>query len=332
MNNLESSDGSVREGAVEVYKCKTHWLLNYVSGVVFRFSQALLPLFLGSKPQAKACIYETVQTALNGVDMYNWFAKDFGDINSFENPRLGPFYAIIMGSFMAFMVQLFFCYRIWIINRAIWWLCLVIAAISGSQVVAGFIGGVQAHLSSDDVTEHHDQTVLVYMWLVGDAVADVMIAVTMTLCLVRAMANVSQQTNAIVYRIIRLTMETNALSAGIAVLSIILYGGKPNDTYYITPTLVLGKLYANTLLVTFNNRAFLQMSPGGPMSSSHASTRVITFSSNIPFGAGLRFDDPMVTTTESHGVTITNQTRTLGDAEIMLDSLHQIHADKHNHL
>ncbi|KAG6888543.1 hypothetical protein C0995_007555 [Termitomyces sp. Mi166 len=133
------------------------------------------------------------------------------------------------------------------------------------------------------------------------------------------MTNVSQQTNAIVYRIIRLTMETNALSAGIAVLSIILFAGTPNNTYFITPTLVLGKLYANTLLVTFNNRAFLRMSPGGPMTSSHASTRVITFSSNIPFNAGLKFDDPMVTTMESHGVTITNQTRTLGDAEIGLD-------------
>ncbi|KAG6872198.1 hypothetical protein C0995_012090 [Termitomyces sp. Mi166 len=237
-----------------------------------------IPPNIGAIAAPQWLVYETVQTALNGVDMYNWFAKGFGNISSFATPGLGAFYIAVMGSFMALIVQLFFCYRIWIINRAIWWWCLVIAAISGLQVVAGFIGGIQAHLLSD-IAKRHTQTVIVYMWLVGDAVADVMIAVTMTLCLVRAMANVTQQTNAIVYRIIRLTVETNALSAGIAVLSIILFAGTPNNTYFITP-----------------------------------------------------FEDPMVTTMESHEVTNTNQTRTLGDVEIGLDSLHQMHGDKHNHL
>ncbi|KAG6861523.1 hypothetical protein C0995_015256, partial [Termitomyces sp. Mi166 len=144
--------------------------------------------------------------------------------------------------------------------------------------------------------------------------------------LLRASPKVHRQTNAVVHHIIRLTMETNALSAGIAVLSVILFAGTPNNTYFITPTLVLGKLYANTLLVTFNNRAFLQKSAESPPSSygssgnysSSASTRANTFRSNIPFAAGLKFEDPMEGTMESHGVTITNHTRTLGDTEIEL--------------
>ncbi|KAF5386559.1 hypothetical protein D9615_001588 [Tricholomella constricta] len=292
-------------------------------------------------------VFESVQTALNGVDMYHWFAKGFGNVLNFADPRLSPFYTPMMGSIMALVVQLFFCYRIWVINRSFWWWCLLIAAVSVVQAVAGFIGGVkvfayynlfpiacsdsgQAHLTSD-VAKRHNQSSLVYLWLVGDAVADVMIAATMTFSLLRASPKAHRQTNDVVSRIVRLTVETNALSAGVAIISLVLFAGTPGTTYFITPTLILGKLYANTLLVTFNNRAFLQKSAGGPSSSyvssgnyaSHPSTRVSIYRSNIPFSAGLKFEDPTDTIIDGRGVTITNHTHTIGDTDIGLDTMNR---------
>ncbi|KAG6910308.1 hypothetical protein DXG01_011705 [Tephrocybe rancida] len=262
-------------------------------------------------------------------------ARGFGNVLNFADPRLSPFYTPMMGSIMALVVQLFFCYRIWVINRAIWWWCLLIAAVSGLQAVAGFIGGVKAHITSD-VAKRQSQSVIVYLWLVGDAVADAMIAATMTFSLLRASPKAHRQTNDVVVRIVRLTVETNALSAGIAIVSLILFAGEKKTTYFITPTLVLGKIYANTLLVTFNNRAFLQKTSAGPSSSyvssgnysSTGSTRVST-SRAVPFSHGLKFEDPpeSIYSDSGRGVLITNHTHAIDDAEIGLDPMRNIKHD-----
>jgi hypothetical protein len=75
-------------------------------------------------------LVETVATALNGVDMYYWFAAGFGDILNFAKPRISPFYTPILGSVMALVVQVFFCYRIYIIKPAARWFCIFISLVS----------------------------------------------------------------------------------------------------------------------------------------------------------------------------------------------------------
>ncbi|KAJ7487773.1 hypothetical protein FB451DRAFT_1528369, partial [Mycena latifolia] len=234
-------------------------LLNYclygvlaVQVYVYRLS------FPNDKASIKWMVYiiflvETVLTALNGYDVFNWFAAGFGDIINFGKPGVSPYYTPIMGSVMAMVVQWFFCYRIYIIKREALPLSIFIALVSP----AGGIGGGAAAFLSANEAHDHIRIIFVYIWLIGDAVADVFIAGTMSFLLLRASRQQHKQTNDIVKRIVRLTIETNALSTFVAILSLILFYGTPNTTYFICPTMVLAKLYANTLLVTFNNRAFV---------------------------------------------------------------------------
>ncbi|RDB21486.1 hypothetical protein Hypma_011894 [Hypsizygus marmoreus] len=274
-----------------------------------------------------ALIFETVSVCLNAVDIFDWFGTGFGDIQNLADPGVGPIYTPIMGSIMALVVEIFFCYRIWVINRKAWWWSLVIAAVSITQCVGGFVGGVLARVASD-VSKRHAQDRFVYLWLVGDAVADIMIAGSMTYLLLRAGNKHHRQTNDIVMRIVQLTVETNSVSATVAIVSLILFAGAPGTTYFITPTMILGKLYANTLLVTFNNRAFLHKSTTSqPFSSSYVSSsntysgsRVSSNPGSVPLSAGLKFFDPGETVIEQ-GVTITSQTHTIGDNEIKLDTM-----------
>ncbi|KAJ7888082.1 hypothetical protein B0H14DRAFT_3430278 [Mycena olivaceomarginata] len=65
-----------------------------------------------------------------------------------------------------------------------------------------------------------------------------------------------KETTDISKRIVRMVIETNTLAMAVSVLSLILFCGTPNTTYFICPTMVLATLYSNTLLVTFNNRTF----------------------------------------------------------------------------
>jgi len=287
-------------------------LLNYclygvlcVQVYIYRIS------FPDDKREIKALVYsvflfETVNTCLNAADIYYWFASGYGNVLRFQDPHYSWFYTPVMDSIMSLIVQLFFCYRIWIIKKSSLWWCILIAAVSVTQAIGGIIGGVKAHLQTD-VAKRSQQTAEVYLWLVGDAVADIMIAVTMTIALLRARGELHRQTNDIVGRIVRLTVETNTLSALIAIISMILFAGVPNTTYFIATTLFLGKIYANTLLVTFNNRAFINKG-----SSNHASSADMSRTGRS-FGSGLAFSERSTIVTSNlspNNVKITTQSFT----------------------
>ncbi|KAJ7829039.1 hypothetical protein B0H13DRAFT_2116545 [Mycena leptocephala] len=296
-------------------------LLNYllygilaVQVYVYRLS------FPNDKASIKWMVYliflvETVATALNGVDMYYWFAAGFGDILNFAKPRISPFYTPILGSVMALVVQVFFCYRIYIIKPAARWFCIFISLISFLQAAGGLGGGISAYLSANEAHDHN-RVIFVYLWLVGEAAADVLIAATMTYFLLNASHQQHKQTNDIVKRIVRLTVETNGLSTVVAIISIILFYGTPNTTYFICPTMVLAKLYANTLLVTFNNRAFIRNGAttvhSSSVSDSYASRSRGGGSKSLPFSAGLgldsRADSATLSSMQLGKVTVTTHT------------------------
>jgi hypothetical protein len=67
-----------------------------------------------------------VCTCLNGVDAQYWYGAGFGDIVKFGQARISPFYTPLMGSVIALVVQLFFCYRISVFrSSAVWWSWLI---------------------------------------------------------------------------------------------------------------------------------------------------------------------------------------------------------------
>ncbi|KAF7343109.1 hypothetical protein MVEN_01741300 [Mycena venus] len=106
----------------------------------------------------------------------------------------------------------------------------------------------------DTVTEVVPQTI----WLAGGALADVAIAgvLSWTLLYKQNTAARSSLTHSVVGRIIRLVVETNALTASVAVLALILFWGvKQHPTLVVPPTAIIGKLYTNCLIALFNNRA-----------------------------------------------------------------------------
>jgi hypothetical protein len=50
----------------------------------------LLPALTLLSPVYIIFLVETVMTALNGVDVYHWFAAGFGDILEFAKPLISP--------------------------------------------------------------------------------------------------------------------------------------------------------------------------------------------------------------------------------------------------
>lgn len=77
---------------------------------------------------------ETGQTILTGIDGFRCFASGFGSVSIIPAPGLNiianPIANPIMGSVIALIVQSFFCYRIWVIRKSVWWLSAMIVVVT----------------------------------------------------------------------------------------------------------------------------------------------------------------------------------------------------------
>ncbi|KAJ7433131.1 hypothetical protein B0H11DRAFT_2122755 [Mycena galericulata] len=190
---------------------------------------------------------------LNISDMYYWFGSGFGDSARLLNLRYSSIYSPILGPLISTPVQLFFCYRIFIIKRSAWPITVLISMIAMAQCVGGLGGGILARDDKYRARGGVGIVILSYVWLVSGAVADIIIAVMMTYLVLSTAAHPS--TRDVVKDVVTLIIETNSFSALVAILSLGLFIGSGTTNYFECPIVLLPGIYANTLLATLNNRA-----------------------------------------------------------------------------
>ncbi|KAI9445942.1 hypothetical protein H4582DRAFT_2093716 [Lactarius indigo] len=194
-------------------------------------------------------LLETAQTALNGADVYYWFIAGFGDVERLGNSHFAPIDIPIITVVIALVVQAYFCYRIWVLTRRSW-ICWVIAVCTVTQSVGGVWAGIKSFMAGKYAVSKAG----IYLWSTSSATADILIAVAMMLLLRKTTGKLC---NFILVRVIRLTIETNALTASAVVMTLVLYVAFPDDIYYAY-TAIIGKLYSNTLFVSLNNRIYFR--------------------------------------------------------------------------
>ncbi|KAJ7172896.1 hypothetical protein C8R43DRAFT_977830 [Mycena crocata] len=194
-----------------------------------------------------------LQTALVTVDAFHWFVYGFGNMDRLNDTFLNSWDVPLLDSVISLVVQVFYCWRIYILRKSFIFPVLI-TLVSVTQCTAGIVTAVKAHklgklsLISTEVVE---QTI----WLVGSAVADMAIAVVLSWTLLRARNKSFKRSNGVITRIVQLTVETNTLTAGVAVVALILFLAVPqHSTLVVPPTAIIGKLYTNCLIAVLNNR------------------------------------------------------------------------------
>jgi hypothetical protein len=234
--------------------------------------------FPGDKTFSKCLVYgtyslELIQTVISAADMYYWFAAGFGNMERLGNVHFSPFDTPLLCGIIAGIVQCFFAYRIWTLQRrlaVVVWGVLLTALI---QLVGSLITCVKARqLRVFD--RFHESTLFTasfYMWLLGDTVSDILIAGAMLWIVYNARKNDRHfRMSKILLQLVRLIVETNTLTASMALISFILFVIFRERQFYLCTALVMGKLYSNTLLVTFNNRIALRKATGLQEMTSHS--------------------------------------------------------------
>jgi hypothetical protein len=84
-------------------------------------------------------LLELLQVCLSAADIFYWFGSGYGDMNHLMSTHLSSFDTPMIGSITSFIVQIFFCYRIWALRRSFWPLCVLIAAVSSASSTAKLI-------------------------------------------------------------------------------------------------------------------------------------------------------------------------------------------------
>ncbi|ESK85802.1 hypothetical protein Moror_2415 [Moniliophthora roreri MCA 2997] len=167
---------------------------------------------------------------------------------------LGWFFVPVLGGIVGFVVQAFYAWRIYKLSerRVVTVLLALIAFVSNIAAIisAGF--GSRAR-SVAELNSSRGLRICSTVWYIGSAVCDILIAGYMIHLLTRNGGPVGN-IRMVVRRIIRLTIETNSLTAGVAVITVVLLLVYPGKIYFTAPSLVLPSIYANTLLVMLNLR------------------------------------------------------------------------------
>jgi len=195
---------------------------------------------------------ETTQTILIIHDAFATYAKGFLNLEALNNVELNWLSVPVMSGIVSCSVQLFFAYRIWVLSRSVV-VVAIIVIISLTQCGAALAAGAQAFIIGNFAELQSEAFISTSIWLVGSAVCDVLIAITMTYYLSTRNTGF-RSTNVLISRLIRMTVETGTITATMATLDVILFLSFRHANYHTVPALILAKLYSNTCLAVLNSR------------------------------------------------------------------------------
>ncbi|KAK0222737.1 hypothetical protein EDD85DRAFT_253725 [Armillaria nabsnona] len=185
----------------------------------------------------------------------------FNDLNSALQMRFSVWYQMgnaIMVAFIAFYVQCYFCYRLWVISTRYW----VVSPILFLYIFSlGAAAGATYYTVLADPRLGHWLSVHYATVFVGD----VLLAVAMAYFLLHTKKRVLPQTKNLLDSLIRLTFQTAAPAVIVALLSLIFIFlpdpyVKGISSAFIQP---LPKLYAISMMWTLNARRDIRITSSG---------------------------------------------------------------------
>ncbi|KAK0492554.1 hypothetical protein EDD18DRAFT_1465387 [Armillaria luteobubalina] len=214
--------------------------------------------FPKDRPFVKSLVYgvyiiELVQTILVAHDAFAVFGYGFGDLEAITEMHFNSLTLPFMIAIAAFVGQVFYAYRIYILSRSRI-IPAVVFCLSFTSAVASIITGV-GYFQVGDLLKLDERMASIFGGILcgGSALCDIVIALCMTYYLTRSQT-VLRRTQILVTKIIRLTIETGSATAITNLVTIILFLTFPRQTFYMAPTLVISKFYANSIYIVLNSR------------------------------------------------------------------------------
>jgi len=178
-------------------------------------------------------VLDTLQTTMFTADIFHWFVFGFGNMDKLDENFLNAWDVPFCAAVISLVVQVFYCWRIYVLRNKALIVPVIILAISLMQCGAGIATAVIGHkLGKLSLNHSEAQVIQRTLWLVGSVIADTMITVVLIWTLMKSRASELQVSSSMLRRIVRLTVETNTLTAGVAVISLIVFFCSPTTSYF----------------------------------------------------------------------------------------------------
>ncbi|KAF7342660.1 putative Transmembrane protein [Mycena sanguinolenta] len=213
--------------------------------------------------------FETLFTVLMTVAAWNMFGSGWGDPSVILQFNWTWGILPLLSGIHSGMAQGFYIWRIWHLTRQLW-LPIPIGLGVFTQLFGLYWFAIKFNIAHWRIASLPPLSGAVTVWLVGSAACDVLITLSLTGILWRRILN----------RLIRLSIETGALTSVAAILEIILWLNWQQFYYHFIPFLVLGKLYSNVLMATLNCRSPLFLAGSQSHISAAASATLPAFANH----------------------------------------------------
>ncbi|KAK0196105.1 hypothetical protein F5146DRAFT_317844 [Armillaria mellea] len=198
-------------------------------------------------------IVEFVQTIFLSHDAFAIFGYGFGNLDALTDIHFYWLIGPIMSAITACVGHAFYAYRIFILSRSRIVPISVICICLTSSVAAIITGVLSFQAGNITKLNNRKMSIAVGIWRGGSALCDIIIAICMTYYLMRSNTGF-RRTQIMVTKLIRLTVESGAVTAIGAILYLILFFAFRDRIYYSTLALIMPKLYANSVYMVLNSR------------------------------------------------------------------------------
>ncbi|KAJ7192564.1 hypothetical protein GGX14DRAFT_479904 [Mycena pura] len=205
-------------------------------------------------------VLEVVQTAVTSHFAYSILVISWGKPSIFTKLPWSSLAAPIFTGITSGSVQSFFAWRIWTLKDKHVWariVSVVVVMLALMQSLAAFCTDARFAVTTQ-VTELERLHVGVNVWLIGSAVCDVVITITMLVILTEYRRKTPwKRTDTLISKLIYNTVETGAITTVVAIADVILFILFSQTNLHQAPAFILGKLYTNVLLATLNSRVVM---------------------------------------------------------------------------
>ncbi|KAF9268431.1 hypothetical protein L218DRAFT_616152 [Marasmius fiardii PR-910] len=202
-------------------------------------------------------VLDVAQTCSATYDAVQWFGYGWGDPNGLEALYTTFLNVPLLTSIIGTAVQIFFGWRIWCFSKSNtlfgFVISMALTQLGGAVATSYFVFiNPWEGITSPGLGKS------VGVRLGTSAAVDIVIASCMTCFLLRNRNEFSIRTNAVVTKLVRLTIETGTITAAAAILDLIFFLAIHHNALHQLSGVTLSKLYTNSLLMLFNNRMQVQ--------------------------------------------------------------------------
>jgi len=190
--------------------------------------------------------------------MYKAVVNNFGNFNIFFVISTEVFIATMFQAWITSGAHLFFIYRIWRFAHKKWFIPAVTIPLSALQLVMIMMESI-INLSVDAADAHIPNTQWMTLTaLSANLVLDTFLMVAMIWLLKHENNSLFTRTNAMVRRLIVLTINTGMATTITTMITIVLLRTEPNNLSYLFFNVITPVLYCNSVLTNLNSRDYIR--------------------------------------------------------------------------